>query len=369
MTGSTPPELDDVDIYRALVEGIPAILYIDRPDEYSTNYFTSPQAVDLLGYTPQEWGTTPDLWLRKLHPDDGERVRAENDRSNRTGEPFRSEYRLYAKDGRIVWVRDEAVLVRDPGGQPLHWRGVILDITAQKEAEDKLRWSLDVLRHTIQERRELSRRLEQARELERRRIAADIHDDPIQVMSAVDMRLQLLKETPGPVAHAELGALQLIVRQSIDRLRSLLFELRPTALDRDGLAAALRLYLEHSAEETGWTFAVSDALEEEPDPQLRAMVYRIAQEAIANARKHAGATHIDVVVATSAEGVSVSVSDDGTGFDPEEAEHAEPGHLGLSTMVERAELLGGWCRISSQEGAGTTVDCWLPTASPVDGSK
>ena len=355
--GSVVP--DDADLYRALVETIPAIFYIDRPDELSTNYYTSPQAVGLLGYSQEEWGTSPDLWVAKIHPEDRERVVRENERSNVSGEPFVSEYRLQTKDGRIVWIRDEAVLVFDDDGRPLHWRGLMLDVTAQKEAEEKLRWSLDVLRRTIQQRRELAQRLERAQEEERRRVAADIHDDPIQVMSAVDLRLQMLVGSPSDVTAAELANLHQTVVHAIERLRSLVFELRPAALDRDGLCAALRLYLEHTARETGWTIEIVDEVSTEPGPELRAMLYRIALEAIGNARKHANAENVQVRAVSAGEGVMVLVSDDGVGFDPSVAVPL-PGHLGLATMVERAELLGGWCRVNSKVGFGTTVECWLP---------
>src|SRR5439155_11840928 len=116
----------------------------------------------------------------------------ENRQANLAGDRFFSEYRMLSKDGRMVWIRDKALLVGDEEETPLHWRGLMLDITPQKEAEEKLRWSLEVLRRTSQQRRELMERLESAQEQERRRIAADIHDDSIQVMSAVDIRLQTL---------------------------------------------------------------------------------------------------------------------------------------------------------------------------------
>jgi PAS domain S-box-containing protein len=358
-SGSSP-EIEDPDVYRSLVEGIPAILYIDRPDELSTNYYTSPQAVDLLGFTQAEWGNTQDLWIRQMHPQDRERVMAENDRSNKEGDRFFAEYRMLASDGRIVWIRDEALPVSDGQGGAIRWKGVMLDITAQKEAEEKLRWSLEVLRRTIQERRELARRLESAQEEERRRIAADIHDDPIQVMSAIDMRLQMLADMPQTATPDEIRDLQAIVRLSVERLRSLLFELRPEALDREGLVAALRQYLQHTSKETKWLYEVQDDLASEPPPELRASLYRIAQQALANARLHAEASSVSVRVRSVDGGVALRVHDDGHGFDASSIEDPQPGHLGLPTMIERAQLAGGWCRISSQAGHGTTVESWLP---------
>jgi signal transduction histidine kinase len=98
----------------------------------------------------------------------------------------------------------------------------------------------------------------------------------------------------------------------------------------------------------------------ELDADLRALLYRIVQEAVVNARKHADATHVEVDVTSASEGVSVRVRDDGIGFTPDLGAIPEPGHLGLTTMVERAELAGGWARVDSSPGGGTVVECWLP---------
>jgi len=346
--------------YRMLVEGAPAILYIDRPDELSTNLYTSPQVVDVLGFTVEEWMSDPGLWQTQVHVEDRDRILKAHRASNERGERFLEEYRFLTRDGREVWLRDEAVPVRDNAGNVLLWRGVMLDITERKLAEDKLRRSLEVLRRTLQQRRQLAQRLETAQEEERRRIAADIHDDPIQVMSAIDMRLQLLADSPVAASPAQIGELQRDVRATIERLRNLLFELRPTALDRDGLVAALHLYLDHTARQIGWTFEIRSTLDAEPAPDQRALLYRIAQEAITNARKHAEATRVQVDLGPAADGVMLRVADDGSGFTPGDLGRPRPGHLGLSTVVERAELAGGWARVASSPGRGTTLECWLP---------
>jgi PAS domain S-box-containing protein len=360
------PHQLDPDAYRSLVEGVPAILYIDEVDDVSSNRYTSPQVVELLGFTAEEWSGDPDLWFRQLHPEDRDGAIAAHRRSNETGERFFAEYRFLARDGRVVWLRDEAALVRDEAARPLYWRGVMQDITEQKQAEEQLRWSLEVLRRTVQQRRELLQRLENAQEQERRRIASDIHDDSIQVMSAVDIRLQMLaRRGPDSGTAAELLDIQQIVQSSIERLRNLLFELRPLALDREGLAVALRQYLQHTAGQAGWTWEITDGLDREPPPDLRAILYRIAQEAITNANKHARPSRVDVILASDPTGVFVTVRDDGRGFDAATAGEPQPGHLGLATMVERAELTGGHCRLTSAPGAGTTVEAWLPLDADV----
>ena len=135
--------------YRALVEGIPAVVYEMDPDDERRTVYVSPQIEELLGYTRQEWLDQPDIWIELLHPDDREHELAAHDRHNETGEPWRREYRLIAADGTVVWVRDQAVLVRGEDGRPLSWQGVIFDITAQKLAEERLRETNDELEFRV----------------------------------------------------------------------------------------------------------------------------------------------------------------------------------------------------------------------------
>lgn len=127
--------------YRTLVEQVPAVIYVDLNDDVSTNLYTSPQVFSLTGYTSEEFLQDPELWIKILHPEDRAAVVAEHQRSNRLGEPFSMEYRLLTKDGRVIWIRDEAVLERTDDGQPLFWRGIWMDVTPQKEAEMRLKQS------------------------------------------------------------------------------------------------------------------------------------------------------------------------------------------------------------------------------------
>jgi diguanylate cyclase (GGDEF)-like protein/PAS domain S-box-containing protein len=126
--------------YRTLVEQIPAVTYIDPVDDPDTSLYTSPYVEEMLGYTPQEWHHEK-LWPKRLHPGDRERVLAADKRFEAGGgEPFREEYRLLAKDGSVVWVREEAVLVRDEAGEPLYWKGVFYDLTERKALEERLHY-------------------------------------------------------------------------------------------------------------------------------------------------------------------------------------------------------------------------------------
>jgi len=131
---------DDIERrYRTLVEQLPLVVYLDALDAASSNIFTSRQVEPLLGYSQTEWVADADLFVRTLHPDDRERVLYAHARTHATHEPLRIEYRLISKDGRIVWVRDEGVVVFDDEGQPLYLQGYLLDITSEREALEQLR--------------------------------------------------------------------------------------------------------------------------------------------------------------------------------------------------------------------------------------
>ncbi|MEP6757983.1 MAG: PAS domain-containing protein [Actinomycetota bacterium] len=125
--------------YRTLVEQIPAIVYREAVigDAMQVVYINS-QVEGILGITPAEWVEDSSVWMASIHPDDRDRVDAENRNTEVTGEPFLIEYRMIARDGRVVWFRDEAVLQRTDAGEPAFWQGVMMDITARKEAESGL---------------------------------------------------------------------------------------------------------------------------------------------------------------------------------------------------------------------------------------
>jgi PAS domain S-box-containing protein len=128
------------DRFRHLVEQIPAVTYVQEPIDSDTPKaitYMSPQYEAMLGYPPEKEILDEEHWLRVLHPDDRERVLAEELRTDQTGEPYRIEYRLIASDGRVVWVHDEATLIKDEEGNSLYWLGVQYDITEQKRTEEE----------------------------------------------------------------------------------------------------------------------------------------------------------------------------------------------------------------------------------------
>ncbi len=226
----------------------------------------------------------------------------------------------------------------------------------------KLQDRLFDLSRLDQERRRLLSHLVHAEEEERRAIASDIHDDPIQKMVAAAMRLDVVLEDHPELADDEqFRKAQETVKRSIESLRSLMFELRPYVLDHDGLAAALSVFVREEGKLPGSpTYAVESRLTSEPPESVRVILYRITQEALVNVRKHARATHVEIVLDEGDDGYTVLVRDDGAGFEPAMTADPSLGHIGLTSMRERASLAGGWFRIESALGEGAIAEAWIP---------
>jgi PAS domain S-box-containing protein len=122
--------------YQALVEHLPAIVYIDDASQEQITRYISPQVETITGFTPQEWIADPYLWLNQIHTEDKERISRTDKESNKTGEPFREEYRFITRSGKVIWIQEESTLIRDDEGKPLFWQGFLLDVTSKKEAKD-----------------------------------------------------------------------------------------------------------------------------------------------------------------------------------------------------------------------------------------
>ncbi len=123
--------------YRTLVEQVPGVIYVEALAG-GANPYISPQVQTLLGYRPEEVTANPKLWMSRVHPDDYRRVAEEVHRTDATGEPYRMEYRMVARDGRVVWVHNEAALIHDDASRPRFWHGLVMDITDRKAAEERL---------------------------------------------------------------------------------------------------------------------------------------------------------------------------------------------------------------------------------------
>jgi PAS domain S-box-containing protein len=335
---------------RAIIDSAPIVLFaIDREGVIT---FSAGIGPDPLGKKPGEalgWSAA-DLFLE--HPNVVEGIRQA----------------LSGIDGRAELTQGERTFsfslapFRDAAGNTAGAIVVAIDVTEGRRTEAALRQSVETLKQVDQNRRALLRRLVHAQEEERRAIASDIHDDSIQSMFAVGLRLFSLRESMRDAAQIEqVDRLQQNVQQSTDRLRHLLFELRPAALDEGGLPAALQQYLDVMKQESGIDFHLETALERSPASETQVIAYRVAQEALGNVRKHAGARRVECAVSAADDGILTRIADDGVGFDSSR-NGSVPGHLGLIAMRERAEMAGGWFRITSSAGKGCVVEYWIPDA-------
>jgi signal transduction histidine kinase len=203
---------------------------------------------------------------------------------------------------------------------------------------------------------QLTRRLEAAKEEERRRIARELHDELGQLLTATKLNVQL---AVGDRARAR-ELLELLDR-AISSTRELSRRMRPPLLDEVGLVAALQAFLEEQGRYTGLRIELAaPAVGPRLAPEVEIAAFRIVQEALTNVARHAAASRVEVSVARGAEALSIVVRDDGRGFDPAAAEED---HLGLVGMRERARALGGTLELRSSPGAGTEVRVMLPVVT------
>ncbi len=216
---------------------------------------------------------------------------------------------------------------------------------------------LRMMRRLEAERRRAGSAALQAQEQERARVARDLHDEVNQSLTGLLLRLEAAREEAPPDLEAELAATKALANQAMRELLSLARQLRPTALDDLGLAAAIAGQVEQlgQAEAEAEFAAEGDFSDLDDDAQL--VVYRVAQEALSNAARHSGARRVEVRLSRDpAGGVALEVADDGRGF----AFEASESGLGIAGMRERALLVGGELTIESRPERGTTVRLSLP---------
>ena len=216
---------------------------------------------------------------------------------------------------------------------------------------------LRMMRRLEAERRRAGSAALHAQEEERARVARDLHDEVNQSLTGLLLRLEAARSEAPPELEPELAETKALAHQAMRELLSLARQLRPTALDDLGLAAAVAGLVERlgEGEIEGAVEVEGDFTGLSDDAQL--VVYRVAQEALSNAARHSGAAHVAVTLRRDAKGVELTVADDGRGFAFAESERG----LGIGGMRERALLVEGELTIESRPGAGTTVRLTIPT--------
>ncbi|MEW6059786.1 MAG: PAS domain S-box protein [Actinomycetota bacterium] len=355
--------------FRLLAESARDLVYSYRLGPNPGFEYVSPSATAMTGYTPEEHYSDPELGLKIVHPDDRKTLESMFDSPDAAMEPL--VVRWVRKDGTVLWTEIQVVPIRDEAGTVVALHGISRDVTERLRAEEELHAAYEALRQSNEQRRLLMKRLVTAYEDERKNIANDIHEDSIQVMTAVGVRLAILRHAwPNEENTEELDRMDETVQKAITRLRHLLFELRPSTLDRAGLATAIGQYADIVMEdEASPIVTLNDRLTREPSPSTRILLYRMAQDALANVRKHSRAKRVEITLEAKDDGMLLRVKDDGVGFDPETVLAGVSEHFGIVSMRERAEIAGGRCDVASAPGEGTTISFWVPDSPQPDSSQ
>jgi len=263
---------------------------------------------------------------------------------------------LAAYDSRRGFTTDDAWVLRVVAmATGLVWQ--------YRETEEELDVVVGRLEKAMGARRQLLANVASGGDEARRRFAGALHDDSLQLLTAAELQLARIRnEAAEGRQRAQLDQLAGTIRKVEDSLRRLLTTVSPAALDLTvGLKQAIRDRLDGMRVHTGIEPDVDLSLPDDLPDELESIVFKNVAEALTNVEKHAHASRVRVAASALDGGLVVEVTDDGTGFVVGESLYV-PGHLGLLAMKERAQLMGGWCRIVSEPGAGAKIEFWVPTS-------
>jgi two-component system sensor histidine kinase UhpB len=229
--------------------------------------------------------------------------------------------------------------------------------------------ALDVIEQDREQIRQLADRVIEAQEQERKRIARELHDDTAQLLFAQLLRVSALSASPFPEVRETAGEIGEMMSEAMESVRRLGHELRPPALDDLGLRAALEDLANRMSEQMGIpvTFAASD-IKRRLDPGVELVLYRVAQEALTNAWKHAGASEVSVDVRREDDNVIMTINDDGRGFDAQSPSTSDGRGIGMGLfgMAERVELVGGTLLVDGARHPGTRITATIPLTAHAD---
>lgn len=312
----------------------------------------SDQIYEIFGIEKTRFGANYEAFIARVHPDDRARME-QAQRAALDGDAILDiEHRILLPDGTVKHVHELGELVRDAAGEPLRLTGTVADITHRKMLEN-------ALRERAQEMQLLSQRLSTVEETERRNIHRELHDQVGANLSALKLDLDLIEtripDMAKPTVATTLAHAQRLALETVGRVRDVMAELRPAALDDFGLLDALRVDAEARQQRLHIPVSVQgNELKPRPPIAVETALFRIAQEALNNIAKHARARNVTITLGGDDAGITLTVEDDGVGFDPS-ASDPKRGRWGLRTMHERALGINAELAIESVPGKGTRI--------------
>lgn len=332
-------------IFRSAASGIKVM------DLVGTILETNPAFQVMTGYSERELVAMH--FYDIVHPDDLSRALDAFNRLKTGRQPYaRLQHRILSKDGSVVWVNTTYAVVKRAAGDPSLALifGIAENITEQKHAEAELLELKQHLQHNI--------------ELDRLRLAQNLHDAPLQELYAVIYKLEEMRLKSDPDSAELLHGTILDIKKTLDGLRATASELRPPSLSRFGLEKAIRSYgedfqLKHPDIRLKLTLAKDRQFLSEP---VRLVLFRVFQESINNVVRHAQASEVQVRFSFDAEEARIEIADNGKGFRVPSNWIAEVrnGHYGLAGMAERVSAAGGTLALESAPNASTTVRAVIP---------
>lgn len=330
----------------------------------------NPAASKILGFTPA--GLRRRAFSRFIHLEDqGEYFDALTELNRIPRGKAQRELRLGSDSGAHVWASVEVAPLKNDRQEVLGWLVALVDISARKEVEERLRTAYEQLEDSQRQLRGLSSRLISAQEEERKRIAAELHDGLGQTLAALKLGVE---DTLGILSTQEvgdgarlLGEIVPTIQRAIDEVRSIYTGLRPAILDDIGVVATIGWFCRQfrAAFPKIHLELVTQIQEAEIPEGLKIVIFRIIQEAMNNVVKHSGAEYVELSLTGSDGGIELCIEDNGNGFDVEKAlaparrlawmGRESPIGIGLASMKERAEYSVGVISIESVVGEGTLI--------------
>jgi PAS domain S-box-containing protein len=338
--------------FRQLAESLPQLIWTCGSNGLCD--YLSPQWVAYTGIPAAEQLGLG--WLAQLHPDEREEVADAWQAALDSGSDWAHEFRIRRHDGEYRWFDTRGVRLKDTNGRTIKWFGSNTDIQEQREYQQTLNRYASQLQ-------QLSHKLVEAQETERRRIAHELHDQIGQSLTGLKLSLDSTDTLPLAELSAQLGEARQVINELLGRVRTLSLDLRPSMLDDLGLLPALNWLIERYAAQTGvrvdWRHK---GVERRFPTAIETSVYRIVQEALTNVARHAGVAVVELRLLADDERLLLQIADEGRGFNVEDARQSQQS-VGLLGMHERVELVGGTIVVDSEPGQGTHVSIVFPLGS------